>query len=223
MIRQFIKGRVYVFIDAANILYSQQTLGWRVDYKKLKKYFEDECDLQVLYFYTGRVGENHKQNAFLGKLQSLGGYVYKGTCFKRTFGSREAHKPQEIKGLHFISYINKKRIPPPKRGEVWPYYGSKQRYFVNRGKVLGIVHNLYFIISNFQLQCSSCLGLVGYKKPKAAFLRLPANPNTVRHSGLSPDVSIVYEWIFSNPTFPQQGYPFVQWRCGDLHPEDSGW
>ena len=39
----------------------------------------------------------------------------------------------------------------------------------------------------------SNLGLVGYKKPKAAFLRLPANPNTVRHSGLSPDVSIVYE------------------------------
>jgi len=36
MINQFVKGRVYVFIDAANILYSQQTLHWRVDYKKLK-------------------------------------------------------------------------------------------------------------------------------------------------------------------------------------------
>lgn len=42
MISKFVKGRVYVFIDAANILYSQQTLRWRVDYKKLKEYFEKE-------------------------------------------------------------------------------------------------------------------------------------------------------------------------------------
>ena len=39
MIKQYTNGRATVFIDAANILYSQQTLGWRVDYKKLKEYF----------------------------------------------------------------------------------------------------------------------------------------------------------------------------------------
>ena len=36
MIKQFVNGRVCVFIDAANILYSQQTLHWKVDYEKLK-------------------------------------------------------------------------------------------------------------------------------------------------------------------------------------------
>ena len=72
MLNQFIKGRVYVFIDAANILYSQQTLGWRVDYQKLKKYFERECDLKGIFFYTGNVGENHKQGLFLEKLKSFG-------------------------------------------------------------------------------------------------------------------------------------------------------
>ena len=46
MIGQFVKGRVFVFVDAANILYSQQTLRWRVDYKKLKEYFEKECGLK---------------------------------------------------------------------------------------------------------------------------------------------------------------------------------
>lgn len=71
MINQFVKGRVYVFIDAANILYSQQTLHWRVDYKKLKDYFKEECDLQAIYFYTGRVGANDKQNSFLQKLKEL--------------------------------------------------------------------------------------------------------------------------------------------------------
>ena len=72
MIKQFIKGRVYVFIDAANILYSQQTLRWRLDYKKLKEYFARECDLMAVYFYTGRVGGDEKQNTFIQKLEKLG-------------------------------------------------------------------------------------------------------------------------------------------------------
>jgi uncharacterized LabA/DUF88 family protein len=72
VIGAYVKGRVYVFIDAANILYSQQTLGWRVDYKKLKEYFEHECTVQGLYFYTGKVGANHKQQAFLQRLKNLG-------------------------------------------------------------------------------------------------------------------------------------------------------
>ena len=82
MIKQFIKGKTYIFIDAANILYSQQTLGWRVDYKKLKEYFEKECDLRAIHFYTGRVGDNHKQNSFLKKLEELG-YIVKSKEVKR--------------------------------------------------------------------------------------------------------------------------------------------
>lgn len=72
MIGKFVKGKVYVFIDAANILYSQQTLGWRIDYQKLKKYLEEECDLKGLYFYTGKIGKDHKQKRFLEKMISYG-------------------------------------------------------------------------------------------------------------------------------------------------------
>lgn len=61
-----------MFIDAANILYSQQTLGWRVDYHKLKKYFETECELQSIHFYTGRIGKDSRQKSFLKKLKKLG-------------------------------------------------------------------------------------------------------------------------------------------------------
>ncbi len=91
MIKQFIKDRVCVFVDAANILYSQQTLHWRVDYKKLKEYFEQECDLRAIYFYTGRVGENHKQNSFLKKLEQLG-YVVKAKEVKRIKISKSAYE-----------------------------------------------------------------------------------------------------------------------------------
>lgn len=91
MIRNFVKGRVYIFVDAANILYSQQTLRWRVDYKKLKEYFEKECDLRAIYFYTGRVGENHKQNSFLKKLEQLG-YLVKSKEVKRIRISKSAYE-----------------------------------------------------------------------------------------------------------------------------------
>ena len=40
MIRNFVNGRVYVFIDAANIFYSQKTLKWKVSYERLKAYFK---------------------------------------------------------------------------------------------------------------------------------------------------------------------------------------
>ncbi len=82
MIGKFVKGRVYVFIDAANILYSQKTLNWRVDYKKLKEYFLKECDLGKIFFYTGRVGAYNKQNEFLEKLK-LYGYIVKAKEVKR--------------------------------------------------------------------------------------------------------------------------------------------
>lgn len=72
MIGKFVKGKVCVFIDAANIFYSQKTLGWSIDFQKLKAYFEHECQLVDLYFYTGRIGENPKQAKFLDKLEHYG-------------------------------------------------------------------------------------------------------------------------------------------------------
>lgn len=89
MVGQYTNGRVYVFVDAANILYSQQTLGWRVDYQKLKAYFETECDLRSIYFYTGRVGSNGKQQSFLKKLETFG-YVVKAKEVKRIQVDKDA-------------------------------------------------------------------------------------------------------------------------------------
>ncbi len=91
MIGKFTRGRVFVFIDAANILYSQQTLHWRIDYKKLKEYFQRECDLKAVYFYTGRVGDNHKQSLFLKKLEHMG-YVVKAKEVKRIRVSKSAYE-----------------------------------------------------------------------------------------------------------------------------------
>ena len=70
------KKKVSLFIDAANILYSQQSLGWRIDYRKLKKYFEDKASLKKAFFYSGKISENKKQDKFF-KLMEKFGYLVK--------------------------------------------------------------------------------------------------------------------------------------------------
>jgi uncharacterized LabA/DUF88 family protein len=66
------KGRTMLFIDAANILYSQKDLGWYVDYSKLIKYFEKYSNFSGAYYYTGKVGTLEKQVSFLNKLTEMG-------------------------------------------------------------------------------------------------------------------------------------------------------
>lgn len=72
MIKKYVKGRVAVFIDAANILYSQQTLKWNIDYKKLINYFKKNTKLVSAYFYSGKISKNNKQAKFFKKMQSFG-------------------------------------------------------------------------------------------------------------------------------------------------------
>ncbi|MFQ6050036.1 MAG: NYN domain-containing protein [Candidatus Paceibacterales bacterium] len=89
MIGKFIKGKVYVFIDVANIFYSQRTLKWRISYKKLMKYLKRECNLGKCFVYTGIFKENHNQERFLKMLQKCG-YILRTKPVKK-ITTREGH------------------------------------------------------------------------------------------------------------------------------------
>ena len=91
MIKQFIKGKVYVFIDAANIFYSQKTLGWRVSYEKLINYFRDECDLGHCFLYTGKISGDIKQQRFLDMLE-ITGYIVRTKEVKKIHAGKAAEK-----------------------------------------------------------------------------------------------------------------------------------
>jgi uncharacterized LabA/DUF88 family protein len=83
MISQFIKGKVYVFIDAENVFYSQRTLGWRISYQKLMAYFKKECGEDVKCFvYTGKDESNTKQAKFLDMLE-INGYIVRTRVIKK--------------------------------------------------------------------------------------------------------------------------------------------
>lgn len=72
MLHEFCVGRVAVFIDAANIFYSQRTLGWSIDYEKLVSYLRSETNLIDISYYTGKVGTFEKQLLFVKKLERIG-------------------------------------------------------------------------------------------------------------------------------------------------------
>lgn len=66
------KKKIAIFIDAANILYSQQTLGWEIDYKKFLSFFKKGFQLVCANFYSGKISKNARQNKFFKKMESLG-------------------------------------------------------------------------------------------------------------------------------------------------------
>ena len=72
MIGSMTTGRVFVFVDAANIFYSQKTLGWRISYERLKTYFEKECRLGKIFVYTARDDTRPSQEKFLSMLTRAG-------------------------------------------------------------------------------------------------------------------------------------------------------
>lgn len=71
MLEKIVEGKVAVFIDAANIELSAKDLGFQVDYKKLHKWLNKECNLKFIGFFTFRF-DNKKHDAFLTVLKRAG-------------------------------------------------------------------------------------------------------------------------------------------------------
>lgn len=61
-----------VFIDAANVIYSQRTLKWQIDFRKLMLYFKTNYQLDNVYFYFAYLKDDKKQQSFFNKLKHWG-------------------------------------------------------------------------------------------------------------------------------------------------------
>lgn len=72
MIKNFVKRKTAVFIDSANIYFSQKTLGWRIDFKKLIEYFRNNTQLFRISFYGALNPENLKERKFHDFLEIIG-------------------------------------------------------------------------------------------------------------------------------------------------------
>ncbi len=65
-------GQIAIFVDAANVFYSQQTLGWRVDYEKFLNQWKQTGKVSGAYFYTAVISANDKQLDFFKALKKIG-------------------------------------------------------------------------------------------------------------------------------------------------------
>lgn len=63
--KEHLFGKVAVFIDAANIIHCYEDTKWKIDLKKLKKYFESKCALVGIYYYSAYFEESAGQNHYL--------------------------------------------------------------------------------------------------------------------------------------------------------------
>jgi len=72
MISKYVRGRTAVFIDASNIYFSQKTLEWRIDFKKLLDYFKKEADLSRIAFYGALNPDNERERKFHDFLEIIG-------------------------------------------------------------------------------------------------------------------------------------------------------
>lgn len=82
VVKKLVKGKVFVFIDAANIFYAQKTLKWRISYERLMKYFKKECSLGKCFVYTAFIQEDEGQNRFI-KMLKKSGFIVRTKPVKR--------------------------------------------------------------------------------------------------------------------------------------------
>lgn len=83
MISKYAKGKVYVFIDAANTFYAQHTLGWKIAYAKLMRYFKKECGEEVKCFiYLAYNESKQSEQKFLDMLD-INGYILRTKAIKK--------------------------------------------------------------------------------------------------------------------------------------------
>ena len=66
------KPRVKVYIDGANMFYTQKKLGWFVDWKKMKDYLNEKRDVLEMRYYTGLKPNDEKMARFLRYLDNVG-------------------------------------------------------------------------------------------------------------------------------------------------------
>jgi uncharacterized LabA/DUF88 family protein len=92
MISQFVKGKVYVFIDAANVFYSQRILGWRIAYSKLIKYLKKECGEETKCFIYAAYNENRKSEQKFLDMLDINGYIIRTKAIKKIQVDKNSEK-----------------------------------------------------------------------------------------------------------------------------------
>jgi len=53
ILNKFKGKKVGIFVDEANLFYSQKALGWHIHWQKVLKFFQEFYDIKITYYYMG--------------------------------------------------------------------------------------------------------------------------------------------------------------------------
>jgi len=73
MTKNKLKSKVY--IDGANVFYSQKKLGWSLDWQKVKDFIEDKKEVVEYRYYTGIKNDDDKMRKYLRYLNHIKFYT----------------------------------------------------------------------------------------------------------------------------------------------------
>jgi len=66
------KVKAKVYIDGANMFYTQKKLGWFLDWKKVQDYLKENHDILEIKYYVGVKTDDEKMQGFLRYLDKIG-------------------------------------------------------------------------------------------------------------------------------------------------------
>ncbi len=66
------KPKAKVYIDGANIFYTQKKLKWFLNWEKIKDYLKEKWDILEVRYYTGVKADDEKMAGFLRYLDNVG-------------------------------------------------------------------------------------------------------------------------------------------------------
>ena len=66
------KPKAKVYIDGANMFYTQKKLEWFLDWKKIKECLQAKWDVLEVRYYTGVKPDDEKMASFLRYLDNIG-------------------------------------------------------------------------------------------------------------------------------------------------------
>lgn len=67
-----IKPKAKIYIDGANIFYTQRQIGWNIDWKKVKKYLNKKSEVVEIRYYTGVKINDIKMSKYLNYFDKIG-------------------------------------------------------------------------------------------------------------------------------------------------------
>lgn len=67
-----VKSKARVYIDGANIFYTQKKIGWNIDWRKVKKYLRKKFEVEEIRYYTGVKKNDAKMFKYLNYFDKIG-------------------------------------------------------------------------------------------------------------------------------------------------------